>query len=187
MNEENNKNDFFERLNDWNRNEYGIICNTLSYFVLIGFWSLYFFGNKIMLVSKNVRSWFNSYYHHLFIQIIIIIDIFSSDRKKIIFSWKKFGILVVFYTTYCGLIGLEKYIFGRNAYYFMEGKSLIFLIFCFIFSSLCLYISYLIHINLVEFKINKLNDNNEENNSCNKIFSSFNNENCIKFIEEGKL
>ena len=183
MNDEQNKIGFFERLNYWNRNKYGLVCNTLSYFVLIGFWSLYFFGNKIMLVSKNVRSWFNSYYHHLFIQIIIIIDIFSSDRKKIIFSWKQFGIIEGFYSIYCGIICLEKYIFGRNAYYFMEGKSFGFLIFCYILSSFVIFVSYLLHIYLVEFKLNKLNDNKELNNACNKIFGSLDNE----FIEEGKL
>ena len=86
-------NKFIEKLNDWNRNKYGVICNSLSYFVLIGFWSLYFFGNSIMLVTKNVRSWFNSYYHHLLIQIIVIIDIFASDRKKIKFSWN-FAIVI---------------------------------------------------------------------------------------------
>ena len=172
MSENKENKNTLEKLNDWNRNKYGPICNSLSYFVLIGFWSLYFFGNKIMLVTKNVRSWFNSYYHHLIIQIIILIDLFSSDRKKIKFSWTQFGILGGIYVAYCLIIGVEKYIIGRNSYYFMDGKSLIFLIVCFLLTSIVLYISYLIHIYLIEFKFNKLKDSEEENNTFNKIFNS---------------
>ena len=172
MSENKDNKNSLEKLNDWNRNKYGPICNSLSYFVLIGFWSLYFFGNKIMLVTKNVRSWFNSYYHHLIIQIIVLIDLFASDRKKIKFSWTQFGIIGGIYVAYCLIIGVEKYILGRNSYYFMDGKSLIFLIVCFLLTSIVLYISYLIHIYLVEFKLNKLKDSGEENDACNKIFNS---------------
>ncbi len=32
-----------KQLNDFNRNKFGIIANTFSYFITIGFWSLYFF------------------------------------------------------------------------------------------------------------------------------------------------
>ena len=174
---------YFEKLNDWNRNEYGVIVNSMGYFVLIGFWSLYFFGNKIMLVSKNVRSWFNSYYHHLFIQIIVVIDIVASKRRPMNFSWKQLGIIVALYAIYCIMIAAEKYIIGRNAYYFMEGKSVLFLLFCAIFTSLFLYISYRIHISLVN-NFNGDEKENKENNVCNKLLSSLENEKCLKLIEE---
>lgn len=36
-----------ESLNDWNRNKYGIICNSFSYFITLGFWSLFFFWKQI--------------------------------------------------------------------------------------------------------------------------------------------
>lgn len=189
MNDREDKKELFDKINDWNRNTYGVIFNTFSYFVLIGFWSLYFFGNKIMLVSKNVRSWFNSYYHHLIIQIIILIDIFVSERKKLIFSWNQFAIIFGIYSIYCGIITFEKYVIGRNAYYFMEGKSFFYLIFCYIFSSFFLYISYLIHLNLVKYKLKRLNNCGEENEKdpCNKIFNSLDNEKIMKFMEESKV
>jgi uncharacterized membrane protein len=183
MSENKDEINYIEKINDWNRNKYGVVCNSLSYFVLIGFWSLYFFGNKIMLVSKNVRSWFNSYYHHLFIQAIVIIDIFISDRKKINFSWRYLGIIGAVYAVYCFIIAFEKYVLGRDAYYFMEGKSFIFLIFCFLFTSLFLYISYLIHIYLVQFKLDKLNDNEQGKDICNKIFNSLDKDTDIKLVE----
>lgn len=189
MNENEEKGNFFENLNDFNRNKIGVIFNPFSYFVSIGFWSLYFFGNKIMLVSKNVRSWYNAYYHHLIIQIIILIDIFASNRKQIKFCWKEFGIIWGIFAIYCLGITFEKYFLQRNAYYFMEGKSFIFLIFCFAITSFFLYICYVIHIYLIEFKINRLNNNDEENrlNACNKLLNSLDNENHKKFIEENKV
>lgn len=145
-----------EKLNDWNRNHYGVIFNSFGYFVLIGFWLLYFFGNSVMLVSKNVRSWFNSYYHHLVIQIITVIDIFASDRKRIEFSWNQFSIIGGLYIIYCVAIAVEKYIFGRNSYYFMEGKSAIYLTFCAVLTSFFLYLCYWIHILLIELKFKLL-------------------------------
>ena len=184
MKEEQEKKGLLERINDFNRNKFGVIFNPLSYFVAIGFWCLYFFGNKVMLVYKNVRSWFNCYYHHLIIQIIILIDIFESERKPIKFSWKQFGIIFGLYSIYCLGVGIEKYFIQRNAYYFMEGKSLIFLKCCFLLTSIFLYICYLMHIYLIEFKLNKSNDNYEESKACNKIFNSLDKENCMKFIEE---
>ena len=79
------KNDYckktLKKLNDWNRNKFGVICNSLCYFVSIGFWSLFFLGNTFMQVSKSIKNLFNCIYHHCIIQIIIIIDIFTFDRK----------------------------------------------------------------------------------------------------------
>ena len=156
-------------LNDWNRNKFGVICNTLSYFVSIGFWLLYVFGNNFMLVSKSIKNLFNCIYHHCIIQIIIIVDIFAFKRKTHKFSWLYFGIIYSVYILYCIIIYLEKYIFGRNAYFFMDGSSKIFLALCLIISSLLLFISYLIHIYLIEFK-NK-DSNKQENLIDERLYS----------------
>ena len=40
------KNDFMneiQMLDNWNKNKYGNVCNSLGYFVSFGFWSLLFF------------------------------------------------------------------------------------------------------------------------------------------------
>ncbi len=148
------KNDKLLELNHWNRNKFGVICNTLCYFVSIGFWSLFFFGNNIMLVSKSIKNLFNCIYHHCIIQIIVIVDIFAFKREIHKFNWNYFGIIYSIFISYCIIIYLEKYIFGRNAYYFMNGSSKMFLILCLIIGSALLFICYLIHIYLIEFKYN---------------------------------
>ena len=148
------KNDKLLELNHWNRNKFGVICNTLCYYVSIGFWSLFFFGNNIMLVSKSIKNLFNCIYHHCIIQIIVIVDIFAFKREIHKFNWNYFGIIYSIFISYCIIIYLEKYIFGRNAYYFMNGSSKMFLILCLIIGSALLFICYLIHIYLIEFKYN---------------------------------
>lgn len=153
-NKEKNK-DFISKikeLDDWNNNKFGNICNSLCYFVSVGFWFLFFFGNRIMKISQSIKSVFNCIYHHCIIQIIIIINIFNSKRKKHHFSWFYFGIIFSIYLFYCCVIGIEKYFFQKDAYYFMKNQSEIFLFFCFIFSGLFLFLSYLLHIFILDIK-----------------------------------
>ena len=169
----------YEKLNDWNRNQFGVICNSLGYFVSIGFWSLFFLGNSLMQVSQSIKNVFNCIYNHIIIQIVIIVDVFVSTRKCHKFSWQYFGIIYSIFTLYCIIIYIEKFTFMRNAYYFMENSSRLFLLLCFVIASLLLYISYLIHIFLIKLKYRKLNNEN----------SSFddNEEKREQFIEEGRF
>ena len=161
----NDNNNGIEKLNDWNRNKFSPICNSLSYFVLIGFWLLYFFGNNVLFVNANIRSWFNSYYHHLIISIIIIIDLFVSDRKPHSFSCNDIIIIISIYIIYCFIITVEKYLFKRNAYIFMENSSQIFLLFCTCMTVIFLFINYLIHLFLVQLKLGF--NNKKENGTFN--------------------
>ena len=146
----------FEKLNEWNRNEFSIICNTLCYFVSIGFWSLFLLGNSIMQVSTSIKSVFNCIYHHCIIQIIILIDIFTFKRKIHNFSWSYFYTIYAIFIIYSLIIYVEKYVFGRNAYIFMNGSSTLFLLLCFAIGSVLLYVTYLLHIYLVKLSNKKI-------------------------------
>ena len=168
-----------KELSDWNRNKFGVICNSLCYFVSIGFWSLFFLGNNAMLVSKSIKNVFNCIYHHCIIQIVIIVDLFVFKRKTHKYSWLYFGIIYSIFILYCIIIYVEKYIFGRNAYFFMNGSSKMFLILCLIISSLLLYVSYLIHIYLIELKYRIINKQD------NLIDEGISNEK--EYSDEGKL
>lgn len=182
------KNFDIKSLNDFNRNKLGVVFNTYSYFVTIGFWILYLVGNKTMLVSANVRSWFNAIYHHFIISIILIVDIFQSKRKKHDFSWKYFGIIFFIYFFYCVIITVEKYVFQRPAYKFMALASPIFLIFIFTLSFILLTICYFIHILLINLKLylNKL-EKEEDNPIINtSSLSESKEDNYKKFLEEGR-
>ena len=159
-------------LDNWNKNKYGNVCNSLGYFVSFGFWSLFFLGNSTMQISKSIKSVFNCIYHHCIIQTIVIINIFCSERKKHNFSWFYFGIIFGIYLLYVFIICIEKYFYNKNAYFFMENKSKLFLFFCFVFSSLFLFLSYLFNIFIIDIigKINKnkFNEDNEEEKDAEK-------------------
>ena len=159
-------------LDNWNKYKYGNVCNSLGYFVSFGFWSLFFLGNSTMQISKSIKSVFNCIYHHCIIQTIVIINIFCSERKKHNFSWFYFGIIFSIYLLYVFIICIEKYFYNKNAYFFMENKSKLFLFFCFVFSSLFLFLSYLFNIFIIDIigKINKnkFNEDNEEEKDAEK-------------------
>ena len=164
---------YIKLIDDWNKNKYGNISNSLGYFVSVGFWCLFFFGNNIMQISQSIKNVFNCIYHHIIIQIIIIINIFISDRKKHYFSWFYFGIIFFIYFIYCIFIGIAKYYYQKNAYYFMYDKSKLFLFFCFVFSGVFLFLSYLLNIFILDIKnsiVNKDNKDNKDkgNNTNNK-------------------
>ena len=163
-----------KKLDDWNKNKYGIVVNTFCFFVSLGFLCLYFFGNDIMLISKSIKNLFNCIYHHFIIQMIIIINIFISERKKQGFSWFYLAIIFSVYLSYGTFIYIEKYYFGINAYYFMRDKTKLFLFFCFLLSSLFLFICYLLNILIININ-NKLYTNNsgtkDEQNDINNNIS----------------
>ena len=96
-------------LDDFNKNKYGVVCNTFCYFVSLGFLFLFFFENDIMQVSKSIKNLFNCIYHHFIIQIIIIINVFISERKKHFFSWVYLNIIFAVYILYIIIICFEKY------------------------------------------------------------------------------
>lgn len=145
-------------LDDFNKNKYGIVCNTFCYFVSLGFLFLFFFENDIMQVSKSIKNLFNCIYHHFIIQIIIIINVFISERKKHFFSWFYLNIIFAVYILYIIIICFEKYFLGINAYLFMRDKTNLFLFFCFIFSSLFLFLCYLLNMYIINFRSNKNKD-----------------------------
>ena len=164
MNDEDNKSqtgeDFIiviKKLDNWNKNKYGIVCNTFCYFVSLGFLLLLFFENETMQVSKSIKNVFNCIYHHLIIQIIIIINVFISERQKHYFSWLYLAIILGIYLSYIVIIWTVKYHFQINAYFFMREKTKLFLFFCSLVTCLFLFMCYLLNMFIVNFR-NKYNN-----------------------------
>jgi len=146
---EKNINSKIKQLDDFNKNKYGIVCNTFCYFVSLGFLFLFLFENDIMQVSKSIKNLFNCIYLHFIMQIIIIINVFISERKKHFFSWSYLNIIFSIYLFYVIIIIFEKYFFGINAYFFMRDKTKFFLFLCFIFSWVFLFFCYLLNMFII--------------------------------------
>ena len=151
--EENDKQSFwFERLNDWNRNTYSLICNPFSIFVTISFWILYFLGESYIKVSPGFYPMSRTFYLHLVITILIIIDIFVSKRKKITI-FKYYDIVSELFLLYCLAIIIMKFKYNILPYAFLNS-GIIFLLFYMIISFILLHLCYYINIWLVNLSNN---------------------------------
>jgi len=147
-----NNNDipWVEKLNNFNRNQYGVICNTYSFFVSISFWILYFLGEDYIEVSNTLLGALSTLNLHLFISIFVIIDILVSKREHA-FSEDFFTYIALIFVAYCVMTGIDKYFFNINPYAFME-ESVLFLIFYVLISFVVLYVSYLFNVYLINLK-----------------------------------
>ena len=153
---EENKNDnktWFEKLNNWNRKKYGIICNTFSFFVTISFWSLYFMGESFIKVSSGFYPMLRTYYLHLIITIIIIIDIYNSKRN-VTYSSCDINMIFNLFLIYCIIIAINKYFFNTNIYAFMHFGWIILMIFIIIFFFI-LYFCYRLNLWLINYVNNE--------------------------------
>lgn len=148
-----NESFWFERLNDWNRNTYSLICNPFSFFVTANFWILYFLGESYIKVSSGFYPMLRTYYLHLTITILIIIDIFVSKRKKIT-SFKYYDLVCDLLLLYCIAIIIMKYKFNIIPYAFLNS-GIVFLLCYMLISFILLHFCYYINIWLVN-----LSDNN---------------------------
>ena len=149
----NNEITWVEKLNNWNRNKYGIICNSFSFFVSISFWILFFLGEEYIRVSNTFYAFLSTINLHLIISILVIIDIFVSKREHK-FSLEYFNVILIIFLLYCFVTGINKYVFHINPYAFMNG-SLIFLIMYVLLSIFILYVSYLFNVYLINLKKKK--------------------------------
>ena len=152
----NNKNSYLnnnilwaEKLNNWNRNKYGVICNTFSFFVSVSFWILYFLGESYIKMNNTFFGLLSSINLHLLITIFVIIDIFISKRKHK-FSADYFEIISFIFFVYCIICGIDKYYFNVNPYPFMNG-SLLFLIIYVLISFFLLYGCYFFNVYLINY------------------------------------
>ena len=149
INNTNNNYLFVERLNNWNRNKYGIICNTFSFFVTVNFWILFLLGEEYIRISNSFNGRLRTIYLHLIISILVIIDYFIAKRKHK-FSWTYFTIILFIFALYCILLIINTYYFNNNIYAFMNG-GLIFLFVYLVIAIFTLFICYLFNVYLIEY------------------------------------
>lgn len=141
----------WEKINEWNRNDFSIISNPFSYFVSICFWFLFFMGENFMKVSTSPDEFFGTIYQHLLITIFVIIDIFNSKRKKTVVNGKDFGIITLVFIGYFIEAYIAKYFYGINIYAFMRGANFAFLVLFAIFSYMFIFFCYLFQVWIVNF------------------------------------
>ena len=151
QNNENDSQNLYEKLNDWNRNKFGVICNTFSYYVTISYWLLVSMGKNYIEMDNDLIAFIETLYLHLILTILIIIDIFVSERKKLQFSWDYYWIIAGLFLLYCAFNYIEKYTYDKNTYPFMHNSFMLLILFIGI-ALILLLLCYLNHIYLLRYK-----------------------------------
>ena len=147
---------WFDKLNDWNRNEFSTVCIPFSFFVTINFWILYFLGESYIKVSSGFYPMTRTFYLHLIITILVLIDIFVS-RRKYNKTTKNLGIVVDLFFLYCIIIAVMKYKFNIIPYAFLNLRLsflICYLIFAYFILLLCCFLN--------KWLVNYVNEKNED-------------------------
>ena len=147
---------WFEKLNNWNRNKYNLICNPFSFFVTFSFWILYFLGESYIKVSAGLYPMVRTVYLHLIITILITIDIVISKRILISNNYKDSSTILNLFMIYCIFIVIMKYYFNIMPYAFLKS-SLLFLLCYMILSFILLFICFELNVSLVNYFNSKNN------------------------------
>lgn len=145
------KSSYLEPLNDYFRNEFAAWSNSLSFFVFIIFWVMYFLGG--MDDIPNILRWIRTIYLHILVMVFQIMDVMYANHNRLRFKFKHVLILalcIFLYGIECYYLG---FIVGKAPYPFLQGVSikvfsaycsgfLIVLIFCYLFNIFVYTIKY---------------------------------------------
>ncbi len=158
-----NDENWIEKLNDFNRNKYAIVVNPLSYYVTLGFWFSFFFMNNYFKVSEDIRNFFNVYYLHFWASIILLIDLWQSERKPHFFSWKMAGICVLILICYDAIIiFLRRYEIYAYKFFEKEHFSIPLFLFANLGSCSLILFGYYIEVLLLGLKFEKTQEKSLE-------------------------
>ena len=148
-----------EKFNSYIRNTYSVIVYSFCYAITIEFWLILscglLFGKNPFSDTKKISTGrlLESLYLHLGITIIMILDLFFSERK-VDLNKKNLKIINFIFMCYSVVVLITNYVLIAPAYPFMKDASATLIVAVFVLSFAILNGSYFIHIFLIR-KINK--------------------------------
>ena len=166
------KNKQYEKINYIFRNSYAAVSTTLSFFVTLIFWTLIFQSLNFFNKSYDEDKIYRSIYIHLIITILLIIDLFSSERDEPKFKYSELNIDYIILGLYMILTLLLIYVYDKPIYPFLKNIHIIPLIGYGIIFIIVMYISYYLYLGLLKLKykynIGLENDNENDFNNLNE-------------------
>ena len=151
-----------EKFNTFIRNYFSVIVYPYNYTITLEFWLILFLGS---MSGKNpfyeqekipFVILYESFYLHLFMFIVLLIDLFCTKRK--LEKSKTLSLIINFiFFWYCVIVLTSNYVFFIPAYPFMKDAGVMTMVIIFIISIAMIYFSYYLHLFLVK-KINKDNE-----------------------------
>ena len=153
------KSNSFEKFNTFIRNYFSVIVYSYNYTITLEFWLILFFG---LMLGKNpfyeqekipFMILFESFYLHLAMCIILLIDLLCVKRK--LEKNKTLSLIINFiFFWYCVVVLCSNYVFFIPAYPFMKDAGVMTMVIIFIISLALINFSHYLHLFLVR-KINR--------------------------------
>ena len=116
-----------EKYNYFIRNYFSKIAFTFCFMIILGFWGILFFG---IIIQKDTFTKsgtkitpyriFNNLNLHLFIGIMMLVELFLSEREEVKLNWFSGISNSSIYILYCIIVCIAKYKFNLYAYVFIE-------------------------------------------------------------------
>ena len=165
------KNKKYEDLNYLFRNSYASVSTTLSIFVTFIFWTLIFRSLNVFNKSYDEDKIYRSIYIHLIITILLILDLFCSERDEPKFKFSELNIDYIILGLYMILTLLLIYVYDKPIYPFLKNIH-IFTLLCYgIIFIIVMFISYYLYLGLLilkyKYNIGLENENENEINNLN--------------------
>ena len=140
-----------EPMNNFLRNKFCNIINTMSFLVTVLYWTLLCFGGMRKL--NGFLDFLSTFYFHFIISVLVILDIFNANHRRHKFSYITLIFCYVYLICYCIICSVSTWVFNTPPYPFLNGikiyKALIYaaafcvvLVLCYLFLILLYKIKY---------------------------------------------
>ena len=151
-----------EKINNFMRNKYSHLSNSMSYLVTILFWTLAALGGMGDIFRNTSEGLFNIY-AHILITIFVIIDLFIAEHDKHTFSWKFLVAILAYFVAYGVYCIILTFVYEYPPYPFLNDISVgILTLCCFIFLIVC-FGCYMLHILLYKLKFKFISKDKTDN------------------------
>jgi len=119
-----------ERYNYFIRNNFSKIAFPFCFMITIGFWGILLFGiiiqaDTFVRSGVEIKAWgiLLNLNLHLFITIMMIVELFLNERKEVNFNVYIIIPNTILFLIYGFVTCIAKYAFDHNAYVFMENLN----------------------------------------------------------------
>ena len=153
-----------EPLNDFLRNKFCNVINTMSFEVTVLYWALLFMGGMRNLTG--FLDFLSNFYFHFLISVLVILDIFIANHRRHRFSYITLCFCYVYLVCYFIYGSVLTWVFDKPPYPFMKEPYYIVIIYAAVFCVvLALCYLFLVSLYTIKYKyILKIEGDEEEIN-----------------------
>ena len=157
-------------LNNFLRNKFCNVINTMSFEVTVLYWALLFMGGMRNLTG--FLDFLSTFYFHFLISILVILDIFNANHRRHRFTYITLSFCYVYLVCYIIIGSISTWGFNKPPYPFLDGIKIYMVVVYGIAFFIILALCYLFLVSLYTIKykyILKVEGDEEEINIDEKF------------------